>query len=47
MTIRRVLISFAMLLLLAFTVIACSGTKSICPAYSNADTETTVNNPNS
>ncbi|HEX2393739.1 MAG TPA: hypothetical protein VHI78_00240 [Bacteroidales bacterium] len=47
MTIRRILISLALMLLLAFTVVACSGTKNICPAYSNAGTENTVNNSNS
>ncbi len=47
MTIRRILISLALVLLLAISIVACSGTKSICPAYSNAGTETTVNQPNS
>jgi len=47
MTIRRILISLALVLLIAFTAVACSGTKNICPAYTNAGTEATTNDANS
>lgn len=47
MTIRKILVSLALVLLLALTVVACSGTKSICPAYSDATTEVPANDSNS
>jgi hypothetical protein len=47
MTIRRILISLALMLLIVFTVVACSGTKNICPAYSTAGSEAPASTPNS
>jgi hypothetical protein len=39
MAIKKFLISVFLLAILIFTIIACSGTKSICPAYSLEKTE--------
>jgi hypothetical protein len=46
MTIKKILLSFVLVAVIALSMVACSGTKNICPAYSDVKTETTVN-PNS
>jgi hypothetical protein len=39
MTVRKFFISLFFLVLIAVTFVACSGTKNVCPAYSQAPTE--------
>jgi len=46
MTIKRFFLSLLLVAIIAITIVACNGTKNICPAYSDVPTETTVN-PNS
>jgi hypothetical protein len=46
MTIKKFLLSLVLVAIIALTVVACSGTKNICPAYSNVDTEVPAH-PNS
>jgi len=46
MTVRKFFISLLFLALIAFTFVACSGTKSICPAYT-LDAPEMPANPNS
>ncbi len=43
MTIKKFFISLFLLLVLALSFIACSGTKNICPAYTDVQTETPAN----
>jgi hypothetical protein len=38
MTIKKFFISLVIAAFLLLTVIACSGTKNVCPAYSNVET---------
>jgi hypothetical protein len=42
MTIKKFIISLVFMAIVALTVVACSGTKNICPAYTDAETETPV-----
>jgi hypothetical protein len=44
MTIRKVFVSLVVLVFLALTVVACSGTKNICPAYTTIEEVTPGNN---
>ncbi len=46
MTIKKIFLSVILVAVLALSFISCSGTKNICPAYSDVKTETTVH-PNS
>jgi hypothetical protein len=46
MTVRKFFISLFFLALIAITFVACSGTKNVCPAYSQKTLETPAN-PNS
>ncbi len=46
MTIKKILLSLVLVTIFALSMISCSGTKNICPAYSDVKTETTVQ-PNS
>jgi hypothetical protein len=39
MTIKKILVSLALIAIIAFSVVACSGTKNIGPAYSDVQTE--------
>jgi hypothetical protein len=39
MTIKKFLFSLVLLAIFVLAVVACSGTKSICPAYSDVETE--------
>jgi hypothetical protein len=43
MTIRKFIISLVLVAIIALSFIACSGTKSICPAYSSVEAEMSVN----
>lgn len=43
MTIKKFFISLFLLMIMVLTFVACSGTKSICPAYSDVKTETPAN----
>jgi hypothetical protein len=40
MTIRKFFVSLFFLALIALTFVACSGTKNVCPAYTQETTET-------
>jgi len=42
MTIKKFVLSLVLVAIIALTVVACSGTKNICPAYSDVQTETPV-----
>lgn len=44
MTIRKVFVSLVVLAFLALTVVACSGTKNICPAYTTIEEVTPGSN---
>ena len=46
MTVRKFFVALFFLALIAFTFVACSGTKNICPAYTQKTVEVPVN-PNS
>jgi len=46
MTIKKIILSVVVVTLIALSIVACSGTKSICPAYSDVKTESPAN-PNS
>jgi hypothetical protein len=46
MTLKKILISLALVAMMAMTFVSCGGTKSICPAYSSVETKT-VSAPNS
>jgi hypothetical protein len=46
MTVRKFFVSLFFLALIAFTFVACSGTKNICPAYTQEIVEMPAN-PNS
>jgi hypothetical protein len=39
MTVRKFFVSLFFLVLIAVTFVACSGTKNICPAYTQETTE--------
>jgi hypothetical protein len=39
MTIRKIFTLLVIVTIMALTIVACSGTKNICPAYSTVDTE--------
>lgn len=43
MTIRKFFISLVLMAIMALSMVACSGTKSICPAYTNANSELPAN----
>jgi hypothetical protein len=42
MTIKKFFISLVLMAIVALTVVACGGTKNICPAYTDVETETPV-----
>lgn len=46
MTVRKFFITLFFLAIIAFTFVACSGTKNICPAYTQKTVEMPAN-PNS
>jgi hypothetical protein len=43
MTIRKIFILLLLVTTMALTIVACGGTKNICPAYTTGDTEMSVN----
>ena len=43
MTFKKLFISLVLMAIIALTFVACSGTKSICPAYSSVEAEMSVN----
>jgi hypothetical protein len=42
MTVRKFFVALFFLALIAFTFVACSGTKNVCPAYTQETTEIPV-----
>jgi hypothetical protein len=46
MTVKKIFLSLILIAIIAITVVACGGTKNICPAYSDVQTETQAQ-PNS
>jgi hypothetical protein len=47
MSFKKKFISLVLFAILALTFVACSGTKSICPAYSTSIESTVTAEPNS
>jgi hypothetical protein len=47
MSFKKIFISLVLFALLALTFVSCSGTKSICPAYSTSIETTVTAEPNS
>jgi hypothetical protein len=42
MSFKKIFISLVLFAVLALTFVSCSGTKSICPAYSSVETQAPV-----